>query len=208
MEQAAATSGWKTILGLFFCTLKIGAFTFGGGYAMIPIMQREFVTKRGWVSETDILDIFAIAQSVPGVIALNTSVFIGYRVAKTRGAIAAALGVSLPSLLVLSVVSLFYEQFKENSMVIAALRGIRPCVVALILQAVLKLGKPALRDLFCWLIAAAAFGLVAFGGVNPIFVILGAGLTGFLIMTVRDARARRRAGGSPDEKAPEGREGP
>lgn len=175
----------KTILQLFFCTLKIGAFTFGGGYAMIPIMQREFCEKHKWVEENDILDIFAIAQSLPGVIALNSSVFIGYRVAGVGGACAAALGVSLPSLIVLSVVSLFYVQFQENIYVQAALQGIRACVVALILQAVLKLGKPAIKDLFGWGVAIAAFLLVVLLNVNAIFVIAGAGVLGFLYQLLR-----------------------
>lgn len=175
----------KTILQLFLCTLKIGAFTFGGGYAMIPIMQREFCEKHKWVEENDILDIFAIAQSLPGVIALNSSVFIGYRVAGVGGACAAALGVSLPSLIVLSVVSLFYVQFQENIYVQAALQGIRACVVALILQAVLKLGKPAIKDLFGWGVAIAAFLLVVLLNVNAIFVIAGAGVLGFLYHKLR-----------------------
>ena len=193
MKQSPGKPGgqWKTVGELFLCTLKIGAFTFGGGFAMIPIMQREFVTKRGWVSETDILDIFAIAQSIPGVIALNSSLFIGHKIAGRRGAAAAALGVSLPSLCVISVLSLFYTQFQQNIYLTAALRGVRPCVVALILQAVFKLGKPAVKDLAGWILAALGFGLVAFWGVNPIFVILGAGLGGFLLQKLTRKRRGR-----------------
>ena len=195
MEKIPEKPGgkWKTVGELFLCTLKIGAFTFGGGFAMIPIMQREFVTKRGWVSEADILDIFAIAQSIPGVIALNSSLFIGHKVAGRRGAAAAALGVSLPSLCIISVLSLFYTQFQSNAYLAAALRGVRPCVVALILQAVLKLGKPAVKGLSGWIFAALGFGLVAFWGINPIFVILGAGLGGFFLQKLK-IKSRGRDG--------------
>ena len=174
----------KVLLDLFLSTAKIGAVSFGGGYAMIPIMEQEFVHKNKWVDGADILDIFAIAQSVPGVIALNTSTFIGYRVAGLPGAIVASLGVSLPSFFIISILSGFYMQFKTNPIVNAAFAGIRACVVALVFTAVLKMGESAVKDIFGWIIALAGLIAIAFFGIQAIWCIIAGGVIGAIYSTM------------------------
>ena len=175
---------------LFWVVLRIGAFTFGGGYAMIPLMQREYVEKRHWVEENDIVDIFAVAQSLPGVIAVNSSILIGYRIAKLPGALVAALGVTLPSLIVLAVISFFYQAFMANVWIARAFGGIRAGVVALMVQAVIKLGKPAIKDYWGWIFALVAFVLSVALQVNAILLIVGGGLVGWLVQTMRKRGAR------------------
>ena len=174
----------KVLLDLFLSTAKIGAVSFGGGYAMIPIMEQEFVHKNKWVDGADILDIFAIAQSVPGVIALNTSTFIGYRVAGLPGAIVASFGVSLPSFVIISILSGFYMQFKANPIVNAAFAGIRACVVALVFTAVLKMGESAVKDIFGWIIALAGLIAIAFFGIQAIWCIIAGGVIGAIYSTM------------------------
>jgi len=179
-QEKAETKGEK-LLKIFLVTFKLGAFTFGGGYAMIPLMQREFVDKNGWIENDDILDIFAVAQSVPGVIAVNSSVMIGYKVAGIAGALLAALGVVLPSLITLSVVTLVYQLFIDNEWVQAAMRGVRAGVVALILSAVLRMSTAAAKTVFQWvLLCAGLLILILFPHVSSILVILSGGLVGYL----------------------------
>ena len=170
----------KLLTSLFLSTAKIGAVSFGGGYAMIPIMEQEFVTKQNWVSREDIVDIFAISQSVPGVIALNTSTFIGYRVAGLPGAIAASVGVSTPSFFIIMVLSSFYLQYQANPYVNAAFSGINACVVALVFTAVLSMGKSAVKDYFGWLVAILGFAGIVLAGLSAIWCILAAALVGWL----------------------------
>lgn len=159
---------------------KIGAFTFGGGYAMIPIMQEEFVARKGWVKDEDILDIFAIAQSMPGVIALNTSTFVGYRLAGVRGGLIAAIGIILPSFIIISVLSSIYLLFNTNPYVAAAFQGVRACVATLIIRAAYNMAKAGIKNWFGIVVAAIGFVLVALLQVNTIFVIIGAGIVGYL----------------------------
>ena len=128
---------WK----LFSTFFRIGAFTFGGGYAMIPLIHREAVEANHWVDDQEILDIIAIAESTPGPIAINSATFIGYKVGGLAGSAAATLGVVLPSFLVISIISLFFTAFMENRWVAWAFEGIRPAVVILILGAVVKMKK-------------------------------------------------------------------
>lgn len=116
---------WSTFSTFF----KIGMFTLGGGYAMIPIIEEEVVNKHQWVSKEDMLDLIAIAQSCPGVFAINISIFIGYKLRKTRGALVTALGTALPSFLIILAIAIFFHQFEDNKVVAAMFRGIRPAVV-------------------------------------------------------------------------------
>ena len=160
-------------------TLRIGAFTFGGGYAMIPMMRQDFVEKEKWISDEDIVDVFAVGQSLPGVIAVNVSVMIGYRIAGVAGGILAALGSVLPSFAVLAVVTLFYQSFITNAYVIGFMRGVRGAVVALFASAVVKLYRQSVSDnitlIFFLVSVAVSLFLPA---VHPAFVILGGGLLG------------------------------
>ena len=131
----------KKHLSLFLTMLKIGLFTFGGGYAMIALLENEFVTKRQWIEKDEFLDMVAIAESTPGPIAINCSTYIGYKKEKLLGAIFATVGMVLPSFTVIYLISLFFNQFLSVSWVVAAFKGIQVCVIFLILSAGLKMLK-------------------------------------------------------------------
>ena len=176
----------KKSLKLFIVFLKIGAFTFGGGYAMIPFIEKEIVEKNEWIKSEDIVDIFAIIQSVPGVIAVNSSTFVGYRVAGIAGALAATLGVILPSFVVISVIALFLYDFKNYPYITEAFNGIRAGVTALMVSVVIKLGKSSVKGTIPLIIAIAAFLSLTFFGAGAIPVLIIAGLSGLVITTLRN----------------------
>ncbi|HKM18284.1 MAG TPA: chromate transporter, partial [Limnochordia bacterium] len=122
---------WKLYLQLFESWFKVGLFTFGGGYAMLPMIEKEVIDRRSWASDDEIMDIFALSQSLPGAIAINSAIFLGYRLAGVMGAIAAAAGVVLPSLLIILVIAAFFASFMENRLIVSAFTGIRAAVVGL-----------------------------------------------------------------------------
>lgn len=159
---------------------KIGLFTFGGGYAMIPMIESEVVDKKKWVEKEEFLDMIAIAQSCPGVFAINASIFIGYKLRKTRGAICTSLGTALPSFLIILLIAMFFHSFMDVPWVAAMFRGIRPAVVALIAVPMFNLAKSAKISLSnCWIPIVSA--LLIWGiGVNPIYIIIAAGIGGYL----------------------------
>lgn len=165
---------------LFLTFLKIGAFTFGGGYAMIPLIQRETVEKKHWIADSDILEIVAIAESTPGPIAINAATFVGYRVAGFFGALAATVGVVLPSFLIIAVISCILREFEQLKVVKYAFFGIRAGVLALILKAMWSMYKQCPKGLPQYLIMAAAFVLVAVLNVNVLWVIIGCAVFGLL----------------------------
>ena len=155
---------WSTFSTFF----KIGMFTLGGGYAMIPIIEEEVVNKHQWVSKEDMLDLIAIAQSCPGVFAINISIFIGYKLRKTRGALVTALGTALPSFLIILAIAIFFHQFEDNKVVAAMFRGIRPAVVALIAVPTFNLAKSAhLNRYTLWIPIMSALAIWLLGG-SPI----------------------------------------
>jgi chromate transporter len=166
--------------GLFKTFFKIGAFTLGGGYAMIPIIENEVVEKHQWVNRDEFLDLIAVAQSCPGVFAINISIFIGYKLQKMRGALSACLGTALPSFLIILLIALFFHSFMDVPWVAAMFRGIRPAVVALIAVPTFKLAKTAGISLVnCWIPILSAVLIWALG-VNPIYIIMAAALGGYL----------------------------
>lgn len=166
--------------GLFKTFFKIGAFTLGGGYAMIPIIENEVVEKHQWVNRDEFLDLIAVAQSCPGVFAINISIFIGYKLQKMRGALSACLGTALPSFLIILLIALFFHSFMDVPWVAAMFRGIRPAVVALIAVPTFKLSKTAGISLVnCWIPILSAVLIWALG-VNPIYIIMAAALGGYL----------------------------
>ena len=126
---------------IFVSFLKIGMFTFGGGYAMLPLIERELITKRKWIEQKEFLDLLTLAQSVPGPIAVNTSVFVGYKVRGFGGAVAALLGCVLPSFAIILAIALFFSDIRQNPVIDAAFKGMRPAVVALIIGPVLTLSR-------------------------------------------------------------------
>lgn len=168
------------LLSLFVTFLKIGAFTFGGGYAMIPLIQREAVEKNKWISDEDILEIVAIAESTPGPIAINAGTFVGYRIAGFWGAAAATCGVVLPSFLIISLISLVLDKFSELRAVKYAFRGIRAGVLALIAKALITMFKKSKKSLPAYIIMAVSFVLAAVLKVDVIFVIIGCAAFGLI----------------------------
>ena len=167
---------WESFKTFF----KIGIFTLGGGYAMIPLIEEEVVNRKQWVTKDEMLDLIAIAQSCPGVFAINIATFIGYKLRKTRGAICTTLGTALPSFLIILAIAIFFSQFKENKIVAAIFRGIRPAVVALIAVPTFRLGQRAKLSWYTvWIPVVCALAIWALG-VSPIYIILVAGLAGYL----------------------------
>ena len=168
------------ILQLFTIFFKIGAFTIGGGYAMIPLIEAEIVTKKGWVTKEDFLDLLAIAQSAPGVFAVNIAIFIGYRLRGVRGCLVTALGAILPSFLIILCIALFFLRFKENPTVEAIFKGIRPAVVALIAAPTFNLAKAAKINRYTIWIPIISALLIWLLGFSPIWIILLAGIGGYV----------------------------
>jgi chromate transporter len=168
------------ILQLFTIFFKIGAFTVGGGYAMIPLIEAEIVTKKGWVAKEDFLDLLAIAQSAPGVFAVNIAIFIGYRLRGVRGCLITALGAILPSFLIILCIALFFLRFKENPTVEAIFKGIRPAVVALIAAPTFNLAKAAKINRYTIWIPIISALLIWLLGFSPIWIILLAGIGGYV----------------------------
>lgn len=165
---------------MFFTFFKIGLFTLGGGYAMIPLIEKEVVDNHKWMTREELLDVIAIAQSCPGVFAINVSTFVGYKLRKTRGAILTSLGTALPSFIIILLIAMFFRQFQDNPVVAAMFRGIRPAVVALIAVPTFNMARNARVGLAnCWIPVAGALAIWAFG-VSPIAIILIAGLGGWL----------------------------
>ena len=159
---------------------KIGIFTLGGGYAMIPLIEEEVVNRHKWVSKDEMLDLIAIAQSCPGVFAINIAIFIGYKLNKVRGALAASFGTALPSFLIILVIAMFFHQFKDNAVVAAMFKGIRPAVVALIAVPTFNLAKQAKLNKFTLWIPVVSALLIWLLGVSPIWIIIAAGAGGYI----------------------------
>ena len=159
---------------------KIGIFTLGGGYAMIPLIEEEVVNRHKWVSKDEMLDLIAIAQSCPGVFAINIAIFIGYKLNKLRGALAASFGTALPSFLIILVIAMFFHQFKDNAVVAAMFKGIRPAVVALIAVPTFNLAKQAKLNKFTLWIPVVSALLIWLMGVSPIWIIIAAGAGGYI----------------------------
>ena len=147
--------------GIFF---KIGAFTIGGGYAMVPLIENEIVTKRKWIAQEDFIDLLAISQSAPGILAVNISIFIGYKLRGIRGSIVTALGTILPSFIIILAIALFFHSFKDNPIVERIFKGIRPAKINRY-----NLWIPVVSALLIWLL-----------GFSPIWIIIAAGVGGFL----------------------------
>ena len=170
----------KTLWQVFASFFKIGAFTFGGGYAMIPLIQNEAVEKRGWVTDDDILEIIAIAESTPGPIAINSATFVGYRAAGVLGSVCATLGVVLPSFVIILLISFVLKQFQNIKAVQYAFQGIRAGVLALLCKSLWTMYKKSPKGWVSYIVMAAAFVLTAFFGVNVIFVVIGCAVFGLI----------------------------
>lgn len=170
----------KKLFGIFYTFLKIGAFTFGGGYAMIPLIQKETVEKNKWVSDDDILEIVAIAESTPGPISVNAATFIGYKVAGFFGAFAATLGLILPAFIIMFLLSFVLRKIKDNKIVQYAFFGIRAGVLALILNALIKMYKQVNKTFIAYMIMILSLLLTVLLNLNAIIVIVLCGVIGLL----------------------------
>lgn len=177
---------WKRIASIFLTFLKIGPVTFGGGYAMIPLIEREVVTRKKWVGVKDVTDIFAVAESCPGAIAINSSTFIGYRIAGVPGAVAAMAGVALPTFLIVVGLSVAFLFFKDNPKVAAAFEGIRPAIVALIVFAGFKIGKMAILDKTTLTVAAMTVVILLSIHIHPVLMIVSGGFAGIILVLVKE----------------------
>ena len=180
----------QNLISLFLIFMKIGFFTFGGGYAMIPLIQRETVDNKKWISDKDILDIVAIAESTPGPIAINAATFIGYRVGGFLGAMAATVGVVLPSFTIIAAISYVLAAFQNVVWIQYAFNGIRAGVLALIVKALWSMYKQSPKGVFSYLIMFGAFAMTAFLPVNVVFVILLCAAAGILQTLITGRRGK------------------
>lgn len=185
------------ILRLMLTFLKIGAFTFGGGYAMISLVEKDVVEKKKWLTEKEMIDLLAIAESTPGVIALNTATYVGQKVAGFFGALAASICVMLPSIVIIVLISGIIQQFGDNRYVRWAFLGIRAAVAALIFNAVLKMFKQVEKNVFSYILMAIALVLAALSVFNVIaldvvFILLGAAAVGLIYGIFRRGKQNHR----------------
>ena len=184
----------KTLLQLFIIFARIGGFTFGGGYAMLPMLQRELVENKGWVTNEDLIDYYAIGQCTPGIIAVNVATFVGYRLKGVLGGVFATLGMITPSIIIVGIIAAFISGFQDYEAVQWAFSGIRAAVVALILSSVWKIAKKSLVDIF----AVAIFLVVAtvsfVTDISPVIFVLAAGLCGLVlnITGIRKAKEEKK----------------
>ena len=170
----------KELWDLFWTFAKMGVMTFGGGYAMLPILQREVVEKKGWATTEELTAYYAIGQCTPGIIAVNTATFIGYKYKGVPGGILATLGVVAPSIVIITVIAAFLTNFADIPVVQHALVGVNACVVALIASSVIKLGKSTIKDAVTSAIFLAALVLAFFVGLSPVILIVCAGVVGYV----------------------------
>ena len=182
---------WKTLWQVFVTFFKIGAFTFGGGYAMIPLIQREAVENRHWVTDEDILDIITIAESTPGPIAINTATFVGYRAAGVLGSVAGTLGVVLPSFCIILLISYVLREFQDIKAVQYAFAGIRAGVLALIIKALWGMYKKCPKSAVSYIVMAAAFVLAAFVDISVLPILIGCALFGLVSTLVMERKAKK-----------------
>ena len=181
----------KKVFQLFITFIKIGAFTFGGGYAMVPLIQRETVEKKKWINDDDILEIVAIAESTPGPIAVNSATFVGYKTAGVLGAAAATIGVVLPSFTIIYFISFVIDKFENNTAVKHAFSGIRAGVLALIIKALWTMSKKSAKNIISFIITAFAFVFAALN-INVIYIILACAVTGIVSSLIMSGREKKK----------------
>ena len=170
----------KILWQIFYTFAKIGTFTFGGGYAMLPLIQREVVERKKWVSAEEFVDMIAIAQSTPGILAVNIAILTGYRIQKNRGSIVAVTGAILPSFVIILLIAVFFRNFQDNIYVAKMFKAIRPVVVALIAVPVFTTARSVGINLKTLIIPIAAAFLIWYWGVSPIYVVLAAIVGGLI----------------------------
>lgn len=182
----------KELISIFIAFFKMGSVTFGGGYAMLPILRKECVENKHWISEEQVMDYYAVSQGLPGIIAVNVSVFIGYKINKFWGGVAASLGCVTPSIIIISIIAAFMSNFQDNLIIRHAMTGVSICVVALILDAVIGLWKKGVTDLWGIFICILVFLLTEFTSVSPILIIVSAGIIGIILKNIEMLKKRER----------------
>lgn len=189
-------SGMKKYLNLFFTMLKIGLFTFGGGYAMIALLENEFISKKKWIEKDEFIDMVAIAESTPGPVAINSATYIGYKLLGFWGSFLATIAVCIPSFAIIFVISLFFDAFLSLTLVSYAFRGIQACVIYLIMSAGLKMMKDMEKNIFNVIILTVTLACMVLFSVfsvsfSSIFYIIISGFIGLFVYMIRLIRARR-----------------
>ncbi len=172
---------------LFLTFARIGGLTFGGGYAMLPMLQREVVERRGWATENELADYYAIGQCTPGIIAVNVATFIGNKIRGFFGGVVATLGVVFPSLIIIMLIAAFLQNFADLDLVKHAFAGVRVGVCVLVFNAVVKLWKKAVIDIPSFLIFAVILLVMIFLDISPVLLVLAAGVAGIVIQSTRKA---------------------
>ncbi len=194
----------KLLFDIFMTFFKISPVTFGGGFAMVPLLEREVVHNKKWIDKDEIVDTFAVSQSVPGAIAANSATFIGYQIAGVPGALAAVLGITIPTFVIVILLASVFIILKDNLYIQAAFKGIRPVIVALIAMAAYKMGKAALLDISSWVIGLIVLvSLLAFKKSEIFIVILMSGLSGIFILWLK-LRIRQFADALKEKRSNEG----
>jgi len=190
----------KELFDLFFTFLKIGAVSFGGGYAMLPILSREFAEKRGWITDTELNDYYAIGQVTPGIIAVNVATFLGNKRKGLVGGIVATLGLVAAPVVIITLIAALLTNFADLEIVKHAFSGIRVCVCVLILSAILKLWKKSVPDIPTLIICLVLFLLSAFGNllpikISPVILVIAAAIIGIIIQSIRASKKAKGGGG-------------
>lgn len=180
----------KELWEIFITFAKIGSLTFGGGYAMLPMIQEEVVKKHNWATDEEVIDYYAIGQSTPGIIAINTSTFVGYKLRGISGGIFATLGMVFPSIVIITIIAIFFQRFQEYEIVQHAFSGLRVAVVSLILNAIINMWKKSIKDNIGIIIFLISFLVAAFLKVSPVIVVVISFLAGIIIQNKKEAENR------------------
>lgn len=175
----------KELWNLYSAWFKMGLFTFGGGYAMLPMIQREVIQKYHWATDDEIMDYYAIGQVTPGIIAVNTATFVGYKVKGVIGGIIATLGVVSPSMIIISCIAGLIQNFSDLVVVQSALKGIQVAVCVLMVKAITGLYKKGVKDIPTFMIFAAAFLLCTFTSISTVWLVVAAGIVGYVMYTMK-----------------------
>ena len=183
-------NGRVSLAGIFGVFAKIGAFTIGGGYAMIPLIEAEMY-RRGWISEEDMPDIIVLAQSAPGILAVNMAIYTGHKLRGFKGALAASLGAVLPSFVIILLVAMLFTGLKDDPTFIKIFKGIRPVAVGLILLPAVRMARKGCRSWWAWLLLAASLVAVALLKISPVWIILTTIAGAVAITLAKEARAGR-----------------
>lgn len=178
----------KLLWELFFTFLKIGSFTFGGGLAMLPLIRKAVVEEKGWMTEEEVTDCFAVAQSLPGVLAINSAIYVGNKKKALAGSISAVIGVTLPAFVSVIVILLFLGSVPDNPYIFGAFEGIKAASVALILIAAYKMGKNILLGKLEYFIAVVSFVIIVFAGISAVWAIIFGGIAGFAAHVLKNRK--------------------